>query len=246
MSIRSNIKKLFFPQKEADPQAGYDLWSGTYDNQPENLMLALDEDVFSALLKETVLTGKTIVDVGCGTGRHWKKILAQHPGRLIGYDVSTGMLEKLKEKFPTAEIFLAKGYSLADLENHSCDIVLSTLTVAHIEKIEEAFNEWNRVLKPGGEIILTDYHPETLAKGGKRTFSYNGKVMALKNYIHPTDTIRQLAKQLSFREMRFIEKRIDDAVKVFYEKQNAIPLFEQFKGTPIIYGIHLKKADDTA
>jgi hypothetical protein len=47
-------------------------------------------------------------------------------------------------------------------------------------------------------------------------------------------------------EMRFAERIIDDSVKEYYETQNALPLFEAFRNIPIIYGIHLKKADGTA
>jgi ubiquinone/menaquinone biosynthesis C-methylase UbiE len=246
MSIRSSIKKLFFPSKETNPQSGYDLWSVSYDNQPGNLMLALDEIIFTTLLNETSLAGKVIVDIGCGTGRHWKKIMDQKPERLTGYDVSTGMLEKLKEKFPLAETFVANTNDLPEQADHSCDIIVSTLTVAHIENIGEAFKEWNRILKPGGEMIITDYHPEALAKGGKRTFTHQGKVVAVKNHTHTIEQMRQLAKQLSLQEIRLIERRIDDSVKDYYEQQNALELFNRFKGVPVIYGIHLKKKDDPA
>ncbi|MEO7984746.1 MAG: class I SAM-dependent methyltransferase [Bacteroidota bacterium] len=246
MSLRDRIRKLFFKQKEKDPPAGYDLWAGSYDNQPDNLMLALDELVFSALLKETSLAGRTVLDIGCGTGRHWNKFQVQSPGRLVGYDVSGAMLDKLKIKFPGAEIFLGKGSFLPEMKDHSCHLIVSTLTIAHIENLKEAFTEWDRVLQPGGEIIFTDYHPKALARGGKRTFRHEGKQVAVKNYIHSIDTIRQLARQLHFRELRFMERMIDDAVKDYYVKQNALSLFEQYRGTPIIYGIHLKKADDPA
>ena len=45
------------------------------------------------------------------------------------------------------------------LKNESCDCIISTLTIAHIQNAEEAITEWNRVLKPGGQMIITDYHP---------------------------------------------------------------------------------------
>jgi len=41
--------------------------------------------------------------------------------------------------------------------------------------------------------------------------------------------------------LRFIEKSIDISAKRFYKKQNALPVYKDWEGTPIIYGIHLKK-----
>lgn len=240
------MKHLLFPLKEREPAPAYDLWAAGYDDQPGNLMLDLDESVFSMLLGRIRTEGKSIADIGCGTGRHWKKIIDGHPSSLRGYDVSAGMLEKLKEKFPGAQTFLLKNHTLPGLADHSCDMVLSTLAVAHIEQIEMALKEWNRVLKPGGEVIITDYHPMALAKGGKRTFTYNGKTVAVKNHIHSIEKMRKLLGQLGWEEIRFVQRVIDDSVKEYYIQQNALPLFEAFRNVPIIYGIHLKKKDDPA
>ena len=156
------------------------------------------------------------------------------------------MLGKLKEKFPDAETFLLEGTNLSQLITGELHFIISTLTIAHIEKIELAFLEWTRVLKPGGEMILTDYHPEALARGAKRTFQLEGKTVAIKNFIHSTNKIRLLAEQLGFSELHFIEKSVDESVKHYYEEQRALELFERYKGMPIIYGIYLKKKDDPA
>lgn len=246
MSLTGRLKGLFFGKRETNPQKAYDLWATGYDAQPGNLMLDMDEELFSSFLNQITIAGKVVADIGCGTGRHWKKIMQKDPKRLIGYDVSEGMLNKLREKFPNAETHIIKDYRLAELDNNSCDFIISTLAIAHISIIEKALQEWARVLKPGGEIIITDYHPEALAEGGKRTFKYEGRLVAVKNHIHPVEKIRLLARQLRLKELRFTERVIDDSVKGYYERQNALSLFEQFRDVPIIYGIHLKKADDSA
>ena len=244
MSLASKLKSALFPLKEKDPEKAYDLWASGYDNQPGNLMLDLDETLFASMLTHTTIAGKVIADIGCGTGRHWTKLMALQPGRLVGYDVSAGMLEKLKDKFPVAETYLLRNDQLPELAASSCDIIISTLAVAHIADIEKVMQEWNRVLKSGGEVLITDYHPQALAKGGKRTFSYGGKTIAVKNHIHSIENMKRLTGQLHWKTLRFTERIIDDTVKTYYERQNALPLFEAWRNMPIIYGIHLKKADD--
>jgi ubiquinone/menaquinone biosynthesis C-methylase UbiE len=207
-------------------------------------MLAWDEEIFSDLINHIDLKNKIIADIGCGTGRHWKKIFAREPKKLIGFDVSEGMLKMLQQKFPQAETHHILNDELNEIENESCDFIFSTLTIAHIENAENALQEWDRILKPGGEIIITDYHPTALAKGGKRTFNHNGKTIAVKNYVHSIDKLKDIARQLHLEEFRFIEKSIDESARPFYEKQNALAVYESWKGTPIIYGIHLKKPDE--
>src|SRR5215207_9388978 len=100
MTISSVFKFLMPGSKEKDPKHAYDLWAAAYDQQPGNLMLDFDEMIFAELLSLVSINEKRIVDIGCGTGRHWNKIKIHNPRELIGYDVSDGMLQVLNKKFP--------------------------------------------------------------------------------------------------------------------------------------------------
>jgi len=243
--LNPHFLKIKSVSKPANPDAAYNLWASNYDSQPDNMMLAWDEEIFSTLVKNVNLKNKIIGDIGCGTGRHWKKIFERKPKNLIGFDVSEGMLKMLQQKFPQAETHHLINDELKELKNESCDIIFSTLTIAHIENAEKALQEWDRILKPTGEIIITDYHPIALSKGAKRTFNHNGKTIAVKNYVHSIAQLKDMARQLHFEVHRLIEKSIDESARPFYEKQNALAVYEAWKGTPIIYGIHLKKQNAT-
>jgi len=227
---------------EADPAAAYDIWALEYDNQPDNLMLMLDGQLCAELLATAPVTGNTIADIGCGTGRHWGELYAKQPARLLGFDVSPGMLQQLKAKYPQAETYLLNDATLPQLPTSSCDLLLSTLTVAHIHDITAAFTEWARVLKPGGQLIITDYHPEALARGGQRTFrDKDKKTIAIRNHVYPLTQITDLATRLNLAPLRVIERRIDASMRPWYEKQGASAVFERFLGVPIIYGMQLKR-----
>jgi ubiquinone/menaquinone biosynthesis C-methylase UbiE len=243
--IISFIRRHVVAKKEMDSQQAYNIWADSYDNQPHNLMLALDELVFSELLNEVLVQGKIIADIGCGTGRHWQKMLDKNPHKIIGFDVSEGMLHILHSKFPNAETHLLSGHTLNNVADNTFDIVISTLSIAHIADAEAALKEWYRVLKPGGDMILTDYHPVALARGGKRTFKNNQEMITIKNHVHSIDRIKTITGQLHLKIIRLIEKPIEDSVKEYYEKNDALAIFEAWKNVPIIYGIHLKKINDT-
>ena len=235
------FSSLFLKQKNKSAEIAYNLWSENYDDQPHNLMLAWDAEIFSDLLNSIDIRDKIVADIGCGTGRHWQKIFDKNPKRVIGLDISEGMLKRLIQKFPRAETHVLTENKLDELQDGSCDFIMSTLTIAHIQNAKAALNEWNRVLKPGGEMIITDYHPSALAKGGKRTFSYHEKTIAIKNYVHSIDDIREVTRQLHLQVFRLIEKPIDESAKHFYEAQNALHVYEKWKGTSVIYGMLLKK-----
>ena len=61
--------------------------------------------------------------------------------------------------------------------------------------------------------------------------------------MHTIENLTNIAKQLGLQVLRSIEKCIDESAKPYYEKQNALPVFEIWKGVPIIYGMHLIKPD---
>ncbi len=122
-------------------------------------------------------------------------------------------------------------------------MIISTLTVAHIENIEEALEAWSRILKSKGDIIITDFHPDALASGGKRTFRHQKKHIAVQNFVHPTNIIREiLLRRNGFHLVNEEEIKVDETVKHYYQEQNALHVYEKFKGFPIIYGMHLRRA----
>ena len=241
-----NIRKRFFQTAviEKNSADAYDLWSEDYDTQPGNLMLDLDEVLFPKFLDKGVIQNKSVADIGCGTGRHWTKILHMQPAGLIGFDVSEGMLSKLRIKFLNANTYKINDNSLSNVQDAAFDTIISTLTVAHIENIEQALQAWCRILKPSADVIITDFHPKLLVFGGKRTFKHHNERLAVKNYVHAVGTIKDLLYQNGFRLIREEEMIIDETVKHYYADQNALNVYEQFKGFPVIYGIHLRRRND--
>lgn len=219
----------------------YNLWCERYDDQPGNLMLDLDNDVFGKLLQGLEMNNKQVADIGCGTGRHWPKMYRQSPAGLTGFDVSAGMLGCLKAKFPDADIQVISDDSFPQIPDNSYDVIVSTLTVAHIENIEQALQAWSRMLKYQGDIIITDFHPDALAYGGKRTFEYQKKKIAIQNFVHYVRDLKELLMQEGFRLVAMEERYVDENVKHYYQAKNALQVYERFNGSKMIYGMHLKR-----
>ena len=230
---------------ETDAEKAYDIWSATYDDQPDNLMLALDEDVFSKLLHKLDIENKIVADIGCGTGRHWQKILDQKPAIVSGFDVSGGMLEQLRQKFPAAITHKITNSLFDRVPTASFDLIISTLTIAHVEDLNTALEAWFRIAKQKSNIIITDFHPVALAKGGKRTFQKGRRQVTVKNFIHSIESIKLIAGKYGFMVAAEEEITINKEHKHYYEQKHALHVFEKFNGTPIIYGLHLKRDDAT-
>jgi len=221
----------------------YRLWSETYDAQPDNVILHLEAQLFGELLSDLAVEGKTVLDVGCGTGRHWERLMARRPAALIGADSSPHMLDRLRSKYPGASLHALDGGHLVGIADRSVDILLSTLALGHIRDVGQALAEWTRVLKDGGHMILTDFHPEAFRAGMKRTFVHEGQTFEVENHLHSIELLGRIFRERELEVVASRERRIDEAVRDHFERQGYRAAFERFRQTPVILGFHLVKSD---
>jgi ubiquinone/menaquinone biosynthesis C-methylase UbiE len=237
----SNYFRRIKPVMPQPPDVAYNIWAKEYDSQPDNLMLQLDEELMGYFFSKLNIEGKVVIDIGCGTGRHWQKLYDQNPRQLSGFDVSIEMLKSLKKKYPAAECFQVQEGSTLPFAESSVDLILSTLTIAHLSDPGHAFAEWSRVLNAGGKVYLSDFHPQVLKMGGNRSFKIKGKSFVVKNFIHD---IPHLLRYFRMFDIELVEKKeivLTASLKHFYESQNAIEVYRKFYGMPLIYGMVLQK-----
>jgi ubiquinone/menaquinone biosynthesis C-methylase UbiE len=206
------------------PKEAYRLWSRTYDAQPDNAVIALEQEIFRELLSDdmTTLADKVVLDVGCGTGRHWQRLLACQPRLLQGVDISNEMLARLRVRHPGAAVHLRTGPDLDGFRDASVDVVVSSLMLGYVREVDHELREWTRVLRTGGEVIVTDFHPDALRAGAKRTFTQRGATFEIQNYTHTVERLRELFHSLDLQVVGFGER--------------------QFNGVPVVLGFRLRRA----
>lgn len=227
--------------RRVPPVEGYDRWAATYDAQPENIVFELEGSLFTRLISRIELDGKTVVDVGCGTGRHWKEILSRHPAMLIGVDPSTRMLEKLKTSHRNARVLCAQGDLIAELADASCDVVISTLALAHIPSAARAMREWSRILRSGGAIVITDFHPDAIQAGMKRTFTSAGETFEIEHYAASLERLRGIAGDAGLTQVFMDQRVIDASVRPLFERAQYLEAYDRHKGVALVFGVHLLK-----
>lgn len=103
-----------------------------------------------------------IVDVACGTGDmmgFWQK-QAQKQGveieQLVGVDPSNGMVDVARKKFPEFEYHISKATQIP-LEDESADMLSITYGIRNVVERQEAFYEFNRVLKKDGLVVILEF-----------------------------------------------------------------------------------------
>ena len=144
-------------------------WDRAYREAPEifeAFSRAEDPDglVARRLLTHVSLSGRTALELGCGTGRYTRE-LAPQAGLYLGLELSSSMLNLARTAFadlPHPPVLLrARGQALP-LRSGSVDVVLAAWVVVNLrEEIRDrVLKEALRVLRPGpgGGIWLLENH----------------------------------------------------------------------------------------
>lgn len=147
------------PWKKHD---AYGLHAGYYDRLYEQAAKILREVGLAIFPPRDDIA---ILDVGCGTGS--QLALYDRPGcRLVGIDTSPAMLAVARQKLGTAAELAIGDATRMPLAAATFDLV-SVVFVLHEMDAglrPAVLKECLRVLKPGGRILLMDYHPGPYVK----------------------------------------------------------------------------------
>jgi ubiquinone/menaquinone biosynthesis C-methylase UbiE len=148
------------PELRARIQASFDEASRNEEHFPSTI----DPRIYHVkLIREHLgdLSGKRILDVGCGKGRFARVFHEQQPqAELWGLDISEEMLRFVPEGIHT------RAGSMTELpfDTESFDGAYATESLEHAVEIEKAVSEICRVVKHGGRIVIIDKNAEHWGK----------------------------------------------------------------------------------
>lgn len=201
----------------------YSRRSQTYDNSDWHLQIARRLVEYGQ-----VSSGQQVLDIATGTG-HVAIAAAQivgSEGRVIGIDISAGMLDVARNKalelnLNNTEFLLADAENL-DFPGNSCDRIFCASAFIWMSDLHAALTHWHTFLKPGG-IIGIHAFAGTAFVGGVVTQKVAEKYGISFNMSKPTGTVekcRNLLQQAGFKE---IEIQIEqDGSYISLEKAKAL------------------------
>lgn len=156
--------------------------SANYDFLNHFLSLGIDHLWRKRAVKQLQkLQPKVLLDLATGTGDFAIACLKLKPEKIIGMDISSGMLEVGKQKMKKRAFDNIIDMQLGDSENmpfadHTFDAITVGFGVRNYENLEKGLGEMLRVLKPGGQAVILEFS-KPKAFPIKQLFGFYSKVL---------------------------------------------------------------------
>jgi ubiquinone/menaquinone biosynthesis C-methylase UbiE len=122
-----------------------------------------------------------VMDFGCGTGLVGLQIV-ERVNSIIMLDSSKSMTDKLKEKLSVSlqnaeetpnNVTVITG-SIEKYNNCDLDVIFSLMALHHIEDIQATMEQFSKIIKPGGVLVIGDLMEEDGSFHGEELVPHNG------------------------------------------------------------------------
>lgn len=138
-----------------------------YNKETKKWIGLVAKSFISVIKKWGVNKGK-VLDIGTGTGLLAIEIVKVYPNvEVIGLDLSDVVLEVARENVEKSEARLRVSFEKGDaedipFEDNTFNLIISSNTLHLIKNPIKMFNEIQRVLKPDGKFIISDFRRSLL------------------------------------------------------------------------------------
>ncbi|MEK6841470.1 MAG: class I SAM-dependent methyltransferase [Nanoarchaeota archaeon] len=174
-------------KKSYNSQDYYDLW------RDKSKYYNIITEITQRCIKENICfvsKEKKVLDAGCGTGRNIQLLLNLGAKKVVGIDLTPKLLDFAKNKFKSNKKIQLFQHNLEEklpFKNESFDVVICCKALPHVNHIKQTLNEFNRVLKKRGIMMIDFYSP----------YSFR-RLFANKDYLRYTrwDPISRIKRHL--------------------------------------------------
>ncbi len=139
-----------------DVSAMFDQVAKNYD-RTNDLLSFYQSRLWRRAVRKAVnpLSGQRILDVAAGTGTSSKALLVSG-GEVVAADFSKGMIEQGKKQHPELTFVYADAMKLP-FQAAEFDAVTISFGLRNVQKYQTALQEFHRVLKPGGKLVVCEF-----------------------------------------------------------------------------------------
>lgn len=230
---------------------------------PKSLNNIVEKPTMLSLLPD--LSGKKLLDLGCGTGEHLQLYLQRNAGFVVGMDLSAEMLkqaesdlQKLTQNKPHFRLYQWAMEDLSKLPETGFDVITSSFAFHYVKDFNQLLNNIYAKLNTNGTLIFSQEHPIVTAYQGGERWEKNAEKQQLayrlnyyrdegerdrswfqqpfKTYHRTVATILNSLIQRGFQIEQVVEPMLADQVEWQSE-------FKDLQHRPVLFFVKAKKSE---
>ena len=244
-------------------RVGYRLWAATYET--ETAVSFLEDRLVHSVSPPPA--GTRLLDAACGTARRLRG--ARGAALRVGVDLVPEMLtagrraaqleggrsapvhmrapELVPERagaWATSLHLVAADLRALPLPAASFDLVWCRLAIGHLPDPAAAYLELGRVCRPGGAVVVTDFHPAAARAGHRRTFrDPDGRLRELEHYAHDGTDHVEAAVRARLDLVCVREAPVGAEIRAFYARAGRLDLYDSQRDVPLVLALLFRRAD---
>lgn len=167
------------------------------------------------------LRGKSVLCIGCGSGEECDYIKKLGADRVVGIDISKGLIEQAKYTFADVE-FQVMDMERLDFASEGFDFIYSSLALHYAEDWRNVLKPAHKILKDGGRFLFSAHHP---VKWGAQVSEKDGKRSTLMGFSRSEDdTVEIFGDYLNTYK---ITDNLMEGLKVSYYNKSFSQMFRE-------------------
>ncbi len=127
------------------------------------------------------LKGKSVLCIGCGTGEECAHLQSRGAKKVIGIDISKGLIDYAKTSYPNLAFHVMDMEQL-DFPEQTFDFVYSSLTMHYIDNWLDTLRGIHRILKQHGTFLFSTHHPMTWGAEVTRMSESESRVLGYEKH----------------------------------------------------------------
>jgi malonyl-CoA O-methyltransferase len=217
------------------PADAYALWAPSYG--AETAVSALEASIVNGLGID--LRGARVLDAGCGIARRLRDAIDAGAATTFGVDLTPRMLEQADGD----ELLAAADVRAIPAADDAFDVVWCRLVLGHLPALDEAYAELARVCARGGAVVTSDFHPDAVAAGHRRTFRDDaGVVREVEHHVHSPDAHVAAAARAGLSLAARRDGVVGEEVRELYARAGRLEAYETQRGLPIVLVLAFTRA----
>jgi malonyl-CoA O-methyltransferase len=217
----------------AETLAAYERWAPLYPPTAHNPLMRAEQQ---AMIEHwPPVAGRRALDLACGTGRYSRLLAEAKAAQVVAMDFCVPMLRQVSAAARVCGSMMQLPFAA-----QTFDVVISGLAVGHASDVHVWMAEVARVLKSGGTVLYSDFHPEAARAGLPRSFKdQNDRTWTVPHHGYDVATQRGAASAAG------LVVEVVREVRVGFELQepftNSDAFYRRWNGLPIVLVVRARK-----